>query len=39
MYYDDSRGMGEPLNEKNEYGNGIIVQANYYLQIFNRNYE
>jgi lysosomal alpha-mannosidase len=23
LYYDDSRGVGEPLNETDEYGNGI----------------
>lgn len=31
LYYDDSRGMGEPLNEKNEFGNGIVVPATYFL--------
>lgn len=35
LYYDDSRGMGEPLNETDELGNGIIVPATYFLQLFN----
>jgi hypothetical protein len=30
---DDSRGMGEVLNETNQYGNGIRVPASYYVQI------
>jgi len=30
---DDCKGVGEPLQEKNEYGNGIRVKATYYVQI------
>lgn len=30
---DDNKGVGEPLREKNEYGNGIRVKATYYVQI------
>lgn len=33
MYRDDSRGMGEPLNETDDLGNGIVVPAKYYVQI------
>lgn len=36
LYHDDSRGVGECLNETDELGNGITVNARYYLQIFNR---
>jgi hypothetical protein len=32
---DDDRGMGEPLNETDAYGNGISVPASYYVQLFN----
>ena len=32
----DNRGMGEPLDEVDEDGNGIHVPATYYVQIFNR---
>lgn len=39
LYYDDSRGVGEPLNETDEYGNGIQVTSTYYFQILNRTYE
>jgi len=31
MYFDDSRGVGEPLNETGEFGEGIWVPALYYL--------
>jgi len=31
---DDSRGMGEWLNEEDAYGNGIRVPATYYVDIF-----
>lgn len=31
MYYDDSRGVGEALNEINEFDEGIYVPALYYL--------
>jgi len=34
MYYDDGRGMGEALDETDAMGNGIIVPAKYYLQLF-----
>lgn len=30
---DDYKGVGEPLRETNEYGNGIRVKATYYMQI------
>jgi hypothetical protein len=30
---DDNKGVGEPLMERNEYGNGIRVKATYYVQI------
>lgn len=30
---DDNKGVGEPLREKNQYGNGIRVKATYYVQI------
>jgi hypothetical protein len=33
----DNRGMGEPLDEVDEDGNGIHVPATYYVQLFNRN--
>ena len=36
LYFDDHRGMGEPLNETDEFGKGITVTSNYYLQLFNR---
>jgi hypothetical protein len=36
LYYDDSRGVDEALNEKDQYGNGITVVATYHLEIFNR---
>jgi hypothetical protein len=32
---DDSRGMGEWMDEKDELGNGIRVSATYYIDIFN----
>jgi len=31
LFYDDSRGMGEPLNEVDESGKGIVVPAVYFL--------
>lgn len=31
LFYDDWRGMGEPLNETDEYDNGIQVTSTYYL--------
>ena len=39
LYYDDERGVGEPLNETDSYGNGITVHATYHMQFFNRNLE
>ena len=35
-YYDDWRGMGEGLNETDEYGKGRTVIAIYHVHIFNR---
>ena len=35
MYYDDGRGMGEPLNETDEYDMGIIVPAQYIQRLYN----
>lgn len=32
---DDNKGVDEPLNETDKAGNGIIVTANYKMQIFN----
>lgn len=32
LYYDDNRGVGEPLDETNQYGLGITVSAKYYVQ-------
>ena len=34
---EDHRGMGEPLDERDEYGNGIKVPAKYVVQLFDRN--
>lgn len=34
---DDSRGMGEWVNEKDELGNGIRVPATYHVQIFDNS--
>ena len=34
---DDDRGMGEYLDEKDSYGNGIRVPATYYVQIFEKS--
>jgi hypothetical protein len=31
---DDGRGMGENLDEMDEFGNGIRVPATYYMQMF-----
>ena len=36
LYYDDSRGVGEALDEIDEYGNGIVTHATYHIQFFNR---
>lgn len=35
LYFDDHRGMGEALNETDEFDNGITVTSNYYLHVFN----
>jgi len=35
IFADDGRGVGEPLNETNEYGFGIHVPVTYKIQIFN----
>lgn len=37
MFYDDSRGVGEALNETDSFGNGISVPAKYKVQAFNRS--
>lgn len=34
LSFDDGRGVGEALNEKDKFGNGIRVKATYQLQIF-----
>ena len=39
LFYDDGRGVGEELNETDEYGNGIRVTSTYYLHLFNRSKE
>lgn len=36
LYFDDGRGMGEPLNETDSSGNGISVFATYFVQIFKK---
>ena len=36
LLFDDQRGLNEALNETNEYGTGIQVNAKYYIQIFDR---
>ncbi len=33
VFFDDSRGVEEPLDETDKYGNGITVSANYKLLI------
>jgi hypothetical protein len=35
---DDSRGMGEWLNEKDQNGRGIRVTSTYYIDLFNKNH-
>eukprot|EP00349_Pseudokeronopsis_sp_Brazil_P001653 CAMPEP_0202962970 /NCGR_PEP_ID=MMETSP1396-20130829/6983_1 /ASSEMBLY_ACC=CAM_ASM_000872 /TAXON_ID= /ORGANISM="Pseudokeronopsis sp., Strain Brazil" /LENGTH=46 /DNA_ID= /DNA_START= /DNA_END= /DNA_ORIENTATION= len=35
MYFDDDRGMGDPLNELDSNGHPIEVPATYFLQLFN----
>lgn len=39
LFFDDWRGVGEPLNETDEYGNGIRVTTTYYIQLFNSSKE
>ena len=36
LMYDDWRGVGEPLDEKNERQVGIEVNNRYYMQLFDR---
>ena len=36
---DDSRGMGEPVNETDAFGHGIRVPATYYVQLFDTKVE
>ena len=36
---DDGRGMGDPLNETDETGQGITVSTKYYLHTFDRQRE
>lgn len=35
IFQDDGRGVGEALDETNAFGNGIIVRAQYHIQLFN----
>lgn len=39
LYEDDGRGVGEPLNETDDWGNGITVTNRYCFQIINRTEE
>ena len=39
MYMDDGRGVGEPLNEMDEFGNGMQVRTTYVTQMFNNKFE
>ena len=39
LYCDDGRGVGEPLNETDVYGNGMRVSTTYYLHLFNTKNE
>ena len=34
LFYDDYRGVEEPLNERDEQGNGIQVDAVYQVHLF-----
>ena len=36
LFFDDSRGVGEPLSENSTYGNGISVQATYTVHFVNK---
>jgi len=33
---DDKRGMNEPVDERDRFGNRIRVDATYYIDIYNR---
>jgi hypothetical protein len=35
LTHDDQRGVDEPLNETDSTGQGIIVPATYWIQVFN----
>jgi len=37
LFYDDDRGVREPLSENGTYGNGISVQATYTLHFVNKS--
>jgi len=39
LFYDDNRGVSDPLNETDKFGNRITVPATYYLHIFDRTKE
>jgi len=39
LFADDNRGVGENLDETDQYGNGITVPATYRVQIFNKEDE
>jgi hypothetical protein len=39
LYCDDARGVDEPLNETDVYGNGLRVTTTYYLHLFNTKNE
>ena len=33
---DDQRGMGDPVDERDRFGNRIRVDATYYIDIYNK---
>lgn len=37
LFFDDARGVGEPLSENGTFGNGIQVQATYSVHFVNRS--
>ncbi len=39
LFFDDSRGVEEPLDETDKYGNGITVSANYRLLVTDIDFE
>jgi hypothetical protein len=39
IFCDDGRGVGEPLNETDVYGNGMRVATPYHLHLFNNKQE